>query len=230
MREFVARKTAISAVVAAGLAVAGLAGPASASAPSIPTITTTGIMLNPSTDPNNLDNSFAFYGYADPTVSGGLNGGTLVGPASNVVANGPLSVANQFAFDYQFQLTNAASLASFSFQDNQNFVGISNMNMVLENSTANSVHGSLVSNSCVGCSNDGTSISLNYSNLAAGFYTLEITGVVSNQQINGLSNGGSFSGSVVSAVPVPGAILMFGSGVVGLVAFSRRKRAAAKAG
>jgi len=231
MREFVARKTAIAAVTAAGLIVAGFGGPAWASVPVIPTVITTGIVLNPNVDPFNPDTSFGFYGYADPTVSNGLQAGVEAGPASITLnTTGPVTTTGAFAFDYQFHLTSNASLFAFSFQDNVDYVGTgaNPVSVVLENSSVGHVTGSAVGNTCNGCSNDSAgNVVLNYANLAAGYYTLVISGVASSNVVAGLNNGVSIGGSAfVSPVPLPGAVLLFGSGVVGLVAFSRRKRAA----
>jgi hypothetical protein len=231
MREFVARKTAIAAVTAAGLVVAGFGGPAWASVPVIPTVITTGIVLNPNVDPFNPDTSFGFYGYADPTTPNGLQAGVEAGPASvNLNTTGPATTNGAFAFDYQFHLTSNASLMAFTFQDNVDYVGTgaNPVNVVLENSSVGHVTGSQVGNACNGCSNDTAgNVVLNYANLTAGYYTLVISGIAPQTVINGLNNGVSIGGSAfVSPVPLPGAILLFGSGVVGLVAFSRRKRAA----
>lgn len=60
-----------------------------------------------------------------------------------------------------------------------------------------------------------------FANLDAGKYTLLFRGVVD------LALGGSTSfGGTISTVPLPGSLLMFGSALVGLTAFSRRRRPA----
>jgi hypothetical protein len=60
--------------------------------------------------------------------------------------------------------------------------------------------------------------------LAAGVYQLIVTGTTS-----GLL-GGNYTGNAgLSPVPIPGAIVLFGSGLLGLVGFARRRTSAARA-
>jgi hypothetical protein len=61
---------------------------------------------------------------------------------------------------------------------------------------------------------------LDYTGLSAGSYTLEVAGAAP-----GVGTTYTFNGSVgVTAVPVPAAVLLFGSGLAGLVGFGRLKR------
>jgi hypothetical protein len=57
--------------------------------------------------------------------------------------------------------------------------------------------------------------------LTTGTYTMNVRGLVTGS--------GSYSGSVIAAVPLPGVLLLFLSGLTGLVPFGMRKRSFASA-
>lgn len=63
-----------------------------------------------------------------------------------------------------------------------------------------------------------------YANLAAGKYTLFLQGVVDLAL-----NGSSTVSATISAVPLPGSLVMFGSALIGLTAFGARRRAGVSA-
>ena len=63
----------------------------------------------------------------------------------------------------------------------------------------------------------GTTVG-SYANLSPGKYTLLLEGVIS-------SSGSSSVSATISAVPLPGALVMFGSALIGLTAFGARRRA-----
>lgn len=66
--------------------------------------------------------------------------------------------------------------------------------------------------------------SLTLNNLASGWYTLFVSGA--NGALTGSAIDVSVSAASVAAVPVPGAVWLFGSALVGLVGTSRRKLSA----
>ena len=62
----------------------------------------------------------------------------------------------------------------------------------------------------------GTTVA-SYANLAAGKYTLFLEGVVGEARSTTVS-------ATISAVPLPGSLVMFGSALIGLTAFGARRR------
>jgi len=92
---------------------------------------------------------------------------------------------------------------------NLDVLDITNLKLTLEN-TAGSILASV-----------NSPATLSYSNLAPGNYDLVVSGVAT-----GLSGGEYGVGVNVSAVPIPAAVVLFGSGLVGLGMAGRRKKAA----
>ena len=120
-----------------------------------------------------------------------------------------------FSHTYEFSLTDAASLIAkadeFNCQCSKLNIADETFSMILNDSVGNSW-----------TDKGGTSLMLSLDNLAAGDYSLSITGT-GNGQLFAAKNVGVYEVGV-SVIPIPGAILFFGSGLVGLGSFFRSNR------
>ena len=217
----VARCGRIAVAVAFAAVFASQAMPAQAAALAPSTLTVSGIVLNPvppGSDPT--DSYFSFDATAvAPTSTGlglvdiGVGPLTLANPAFTVSGPPFGTTATAFAFDFRFTLQAPSAMDAFTFQDTINFANISNFTLALLDEAKQAVPGGGV------VYNDGTNVELQYANLTSGNYVLEVLGAVPDSGM-----GGSFSGAAtVSPVPLPGALLLFGTGIGGLLFWSRRK-------
>jgi len=215
---------AIAAVVAVGVGSQAL--PAEA---ALSTLTVNGIILDPfPTDPDPSDSFFTWSAYAGYPTSTGLelanigvgDATTAPGNIANFTTSGaPFGTTGHwFALNFKFDLLDPAELDALNFQDNIDYSNISNLHIKLLNSVGAVVGGGGVTY------NDGTFMTLDYANLPAGDYTLRVVGRVPT---DGVGNVIGLAVVSPSTVPVPAAVLMFGSGLLGVFGVARFKRAKA---
>jgi hypothetical protein len=117
-----------------------------------------------------------------------------------------------FVFDYTFSLANPAATVSYVSQKNT----LVNAGSDFELFSGTPGSGTLVEPSTLTGPGE---LSLAAANLAAGSYFLQIVGALS-----GTAHGILTGQLQVSAVPLPAALLLFGSGLAGLMGFGRFKR------
>lgn len=115
-----------------------------------------------------------------------------------------------FSFDYSFSLSSATTASSYILQGSGN--AISNFSMALYDSSKHLITTGIQGSGAAG------QIVLSASNLGIGTYILEVTGALAKG-----STLGGFSGNV-SAVPLPGSLLLFGASLLILWAVSRFRR------
>src|SRR5689334_17133028 len=148
----------------------------------------------------------------------------------SVNANNPSG--SGFYDDFVFQITGASTNAITSTIDFAGILQINNLQVRLYNAAGNSfpVLGAPAGCPGVGCTLiDAWSTPVNYgpttgtvsvlpsTTLSAGTYVLEVRGNVVG------AAGGSYSGVLnIAAVPVPGAVWLFGSALAGLVSVRRK--------
>jgi len=127
----------------------------------------------------------------------------------------PKLVVGDFSHTYEFTLTDAASLIvkadEFNCRCSKLNIKDDTFSMVLKDSIGNAWS-----------DKGGTSLMLSLEDLAAGNYALSIAGT-GDGQLFAAKNIGVYEVGV-SVVPIPGAILLFGSGLVGLGGVFRSNR------
>jgi len=128
-------------------------------------------------------------------------------PVGNVSFTG--AVGSTFTYDFNFTLVGQASALGFVYSVAPTS-GIPGLSLSLW-SGASVVPGNLA----------GPGLSVEYASIAPGAYTLQISG--SAPSAGSVTFNGNF-GVLPSAVPVPTAILLFGSGLLGLAGLGRVKR------
>jgi hypothetical protein len=204
-------QVAIAAIAAVGVGSQAL--PAHAASTSI---TTSGIVLDSDT--------FDFLSFTGTVSSGGgnLNLG-LAADQSLVTTAGTVgsqvgSSKTSFTYDFDFGLvgsTGSALTLAFDYQAPSDPVPLTGLSIALYNSHGVNLGGAL----------DATD--LLFSNLAATnaanpYYVLAVTGTTPGTA--GLWHVDGSIGVLPSAVPVPAALLLFGTGLFGLAGISRLKR------
>jgi len=210
---------AIAAVVAVGVGSQAL--PAKA---ALSTLDVNGIILDPfPPDPDPSDSFFTWSVYAGyPTDSGlqlaniGVGDATVANPGFGYSMSPSSTTHHWFAVDFNFALLDPAELDALNFQDNIDYSNITHLTVRLLDSVGNPVGGGGLTY------NDGTTAVLDYANLAAGDYTLQVLGRVPT---DGLGNVVGLAVVSAPTVPVPAAVLLFGSGLLGLAGVSRFNRA-----
>jgi hypothetical protein len=141
-----------------------------------------------------------------------LSGG---GGISSTVTGGPGTLTG-FIYDFDFSLSGKATIDAILSQSHTTVSTPTSFELFGGSPTGSNT---LLTASTVGTGNATGELQLHYANLAAGAYFLKIVG--------GLASGktGTVTGLVsVSAVPVPAALLLFGSALAGLVGVGRRGR------
>jgi len=121
-----------------------------------------------------------------------------------------VAAATQFQFDYTFTVAANTPATAYALQTNSN--GISNFSLQLVDLTNPAV---------IGTASTGNSLVVNASNLTAG----DLYEVIVKGALTGTS--ATFNGQV-SAVPLPGTLALFGTGLLGLAGLARRRRLSAK--
>ncbi len=133
-------------------------------------------------------------------------------PAGDIIVN-PGPVGTIFSHSYDFDVTNAGGLSAQAFM-NVTAGASSISNLTFEWLPAPG--GSVTITDPLGNPNGNTSF---LTHLAFGLHTLFVTGtVVGNTSIDT-----AYDFSIITAVPVPAAIWLFGSALVGFIGFGRRR-------
>ena len=163
-----------------------------------------------------LDNNPAFLAgsiiaNADSTLT--LSDTNYLSPAVTVA--GPA-----FKFVYSFHLGTADGASSYVFQGTENGIDTASFALKLVDSTTKTTVTS-------GVIDDYGQLNLSASGLnASDKYKIIVTGALTPGSTSGSFNGGV---NPVSAVPLPGALILFGSSLLGLGGLSRRRRQIAAA-
>jgi hypothetical protein len=195
------RAAALLAIVGTGIGV--VANSDSANAATYTDIGNLGVW-SPSKTPFNFDGQINLK--RSPVIS--TNGTTNAVTGSGTLSN--------FVFDFEFTLNKNSSLDAII--SNPTSLNLTSADFELFKGTPGS--GTLVAPSPDKIATPGA-LQLYYSDLTGGGtkYFLQVMGSLAPKQTSGNATGLA----TVSAVPLPGALLAFGSGLVGLVAVSRRR-------
>ena len=160
-----------------------------------------GLYLNGKISASNNPTANGYY-----TLDFGTSGPLTAGSTSG-------SVKDSISYIYNFTLAQATSVVV-------NLSSSSNLNLTPASFLLYSAGGALKATSVFSTTQPG-SLQIGAALLGAGSYYFQVnTAYVKNSSVNGVGN--------LSAVPLPGALVLFGSGLVGLAAFARgRKKTAA---
>ena len=203
---------AAAVAVALGLGVVVLASAGSADASAIYTDTAslgTWVPTNPA-GPDKFFNGLI--NTAKPTPL------SAPGSVTSLVTHTGTGAFSSFVYDFEFTLTKAATLDATLSQAHTTV--LTGAQFELFKGTPGSPQGSpFPIASTVGTGAATGELQLHYADLAAGSYFLQIVGGLLSGKV------GTLTGLVsVAAVPVPGALLLFGSALAGLVGVTRRGR------
>jgi len=181
------------------------------------TDTVTGLSWTPS--PNGTTEQFGGlinFNRAVPLSTPGMTGS--VTPSGNTV--GP------FTFDYGFTLSSDASLVAILQQTNTDVGPGSEGPGTFELFSGTPSPLTLLASSVLGTGVNTGELVLSYAGLTSGtHYTLQIAGQLLSGKVGTLGGLADFTQVThVSPIPLPAAALLFGSGLVGLVAAKRRSR------
>lgn len=138
-------------------------------------------------------------------------------PGATTVSQSGSGTLTGFTFDYEFTLTKGATIDAILSQSHTTVTSGTSFEL-FKGTPGSPTH---LVNSTVGTGAATGELQLHYAGLTAGSYFLQIVSTT------GLTSGkvGTLTGLVsVTAVPLPGALIMFGSVVVGLVGVGRRAR------